>query len=274
MPRLAPKIEVVRALFARSGNQCAFPGCTAPLLNRKNQFIAQICHIEAALPGGPRYNDSQTDEQKRSYDNLLIMCHPHHVETHDIEEFSVERLREIKIDHEVLFQKFNFKIDESGLFNLVNEMEKYWTKIDRLNTIEHLFEELSFRIDGKSTAFEVLASARDTITYIKELLVGLRESDDKLPHDFKSLLEKKGIPPELFDDIPYYEHPFVNRNWEYHNLGAPNGLQRLEIDLVHIEVKYLEEFLKTNSGDSIARGRLEQVKKSLADLAKNAIHVD
>ncbi len=48
MARLAPKAEILRALFARSGNQCAFPGCTQPLINDKNKFIAQVCHIEAA----------------------------------------------------------------------------------------------------------------------------------------------------------------------------------------------------------------------------------
>ena len=51
MSRLAPKIDVLKALFARSGNQCAFPGCTQPLMNEKNKFIAQVCHIEAAMRG-------------------------------------------------------------------------------------------------------------------------------------------------------------------------------------------------------------------------------
>jgi len=51
LARLAPNTNVLRALFARSGNQCAFPGCTQPIINSKNKFIGQVCHIEAASEG-------------------------------------------------------------------------------------------------------------------------------------------------------------------------------------------------------------------------------
>ncbi len=95
MARLAPKIDVLKALFARSGNQCAFPGCTQPLINGKNKFVAQVCHIEAASEGGERYSPEGNDEQRRNYENLLIFCYPHHIETDDVEDYPVERLLEI-----------------------------------------------------------------------------------------------------------------------------------------------------------------------------------
>ncbi|EKE03034.1 MAG: hypothetical protein ACD_20C00287G0017 [uncultured bacterium] len=66
MTRKAPTTDILRALFARSGNQCAFPSCNHHLINHKNQFVGQICHIEAANVGGERYNPSQNDEQRRS----------------------------------------------------------------------------------------------------------------------------------------------------------------------------------------------------------------
>ena len=56
MARLAPKLEVLRTLFALSGNQCAFPGCNHSLISNKGTFITEICHIEAANEGGERYN--------------------------------------------------------------------------------------------------------------------------------------------------------------------------------------------------------------------------
>ena len=62
MPRLSPRAEVLRALFARSGNRCAFPGCNAVLVNERNQFVANVCHIEAAEEGGERFNPLQSDE--------------------------------------------------------------------------------------------------------------------------------------------------------------------------------------------------------------------
>jgi len=274
LARLTPKIDVIRALFARSGNQCSFPGCQQTLVNQKNQFVGQICHIEAAMHGGERYNKNQTDEQRRSYENLILLCYPHHIETNDVEEYTVQKLQQFKLMHESLFEKSDFKIDESELFKLMSEMEKYWEGIERLNTIDHTFEELAMRINTKGSFFEIIESANAAIKGLENLLNGLHESDKKLIEDLNTLLQRKEFDRTIFSDIPYYENPFEYRNWEAHNLGIPNWLNRLRIDLIHIEVKYLEEYLKTNSNDLLAKKRLELVKSSLSDLAKNATHVD
>lgn len=276
MARLAPKTDVLRALFARSGNQCAFPGCTQPLINDKNKFIAQVCHIEAASEDGERYNPEGNDEYRRSYDNLLILCYPHHIETNDVDEYPAERLLKIKREHEQLFLKSDFKLDEAELNKLSYEMEKYWSDIDRLNKLDHIFADsgLAMDVKGDSSFFDVIASTCDAVNGIEKILESFHKSDYSLKADFEALLVRKGISPELFYDIPYYEHPFENRNWESHNLGTPNWLQRLRIDLVHIEVKYLEEYLKTHSDDLQAKASFEKAKEALKEYAKTAIHVD
>ena len=102
MTRKTPTLDTIRALFARSGNQCAFSGCTHPIVNEKGKFIAQICHIEAAEIGGPRYNESQDDDERRAANNLIVMCYRHHVETDERDEFNVERLQAIKRELEFL----------------------------------------------------------------------------------------------------------------------------------------------------------------------------
>lgn len=276
MARLPPKTDVLRALFARSGNQCAFPGCAQQLINDKNKFVAQVCHIEAASEGGERYNPEGNDEHRRSYENLLILCYPHHIETDDVEEYPVERLLEIKREHEQLFLKSDFKIDEAELRKLSYEMEKYWTDVDRLNKRDHIFVDsgLAMDIDGNSSFFNVVESAYGAVSGIENLLDSFHKSDESLKNDFEALLAKKGVSPDLFHDIPYYKHPFENRNWESHNLGSPNWLQRLRIDLVHIEVKYLEEYLKTHSDDLQSKARFETAKEVLQKYAKTAMHVD
>jgi hypothetical protein len=274
MPRLAPTVDVIRALFARSGNQCAFPGCTQPLINDKNQFIGQICHIEAALPEGQRYNPNQTHEERRGYENLVLFCYPHHIETNDVSEYKVERLKRIKREHEARFEKLDFKIDEVALFKIMDEMERYWTRIERLNTLEHSMAELAFEINAKGSFLDLIKACQENIGYISGFHDAFRASDEKLQADFNQLLERKGINPKVFDDIPYYENPFQNRNWEIHNLGIPNRMQRLKIDLMHIEIKYLEEFLKTNSKNQEARERLEYLKEAFAELAQHAMVVD
>ena len=274
MARFAPKLKTLKALFARSGNQCAFPGCRQPLVNHKHQIIGEVCHIEAAMSGGQRYNARQTHEDRRAYDNLLLLCHPHHIETNDVDEYPVERLREIKQIHEAVNEASDFQIKEAELLKFVNEMEKFWERIERLNRVEHSMRELAFDVNAKGTFFDILNNICDAIDSTERLQDLLHRSDEELPREFRSMLIRKNIAPSVFSDVPYYENPFENRNWEIHNIGIPNWLQRVRIDLVHLEVKYLEECALSHAKDTVAAERLERAKAHLAELAQHAIHID
>ncbi|MDP9085669.1 MAG: hypothetical protein M3N02_02750 [Pseudomonadota bacterium] len=101
--RLPPTGDTLRELYLKSGNRCAFPGCEKALFNAVGVFVAQICHIESAMPGGERFNAGQTNEERRRPSNLVLLCYDHHVETDDVDKFPVERMRRIKEDHERLF---------------------------------------------------------------------------------------------------------------------------------------------------------------------------
>ncbi len=63
-------------------------------------FVGEICHIEAAQTGGERFNDKQTNEDRRAFENLMLMCHEHHVVTDNVDNYSPDRLRLIKSAHE------------------------------------------------------------------------------------------------------------------------------------------------------------------------------
>jgi hypothetical protein len=95
-----PKHRDVKRLFALSGNRCAFPKYQAAIAEGTS-LIGEICHIKADKPGGPRFDPTQTDEERQSYDNLILMCANHHkVVDDDDESYSVERLRNLKAAHE------------------------------------------------------------------------------------------------------------------------------------------------------------------------------
>lgn len=276
MSRLPIKTETLRALFANSGNNCAFPNCTQKLINQKNQFIGQICHIEAANEKGERYNYESTDDYRRGYDNLILLCYPHHIETNDVSEFSVDALKRIKIEHEIKFKGSNFIIAEEELSRITKEMNIYWNRIEYLNKVEHLYldSELAMEVDGKRNFSQVIKSIRESVKGIRNLLDLCEESDNNLLNDFNKLLKKKNIDDKLFIDIPYYENPFFNRNWELHNLGKPNWFKRLEIDLVHFEILFYQEYIKLNKEDHVVKDKFEKLKREFEDLAKIAIHVD
>jgi hypothetical protein len=98
--RLQPTYEALRELFLKSGNLCAFPDCNRLMMDQKGVFIGQVCHIEAAEPGGPRFNPDQTNEDRRAFENLVLMCYEHHKVTDDEQTYPVVKLVEIKRFHE------------------------------------------------------------------------------------------------------------------------------------------------------------------------------
>jgi hypothetical protein len=66
-------------------------------------FVGEVCHIEAAEPGGERFNPLQTNEERRSFANLMLMCHKHHVRTDNTQKYPVSALRILKAEHEAKF---------------------------------------------------------------------------------------------------------------------------------------------------------------------------
>ena len=69
-------------------------------------FVGEMCHIEAAEPGGPRFNSFQTNEQRRAIQNLVLLCHGHHVITDNVKDFPVTKMQQLKSAHETKVSDF------------------------------------------------------------------------------------------------------------------------------------------------------------------------
>lgn len=97
-----PTPATLKRLFAVSGNKCAFPDCTNLLVDpASGKVTARICHIKARRPSGPRYDPDQTHDERRAFENLILMCPIHHdIIDSDLELYTVERLQDIKARHE------------------------------------------------------------------------------------------------------------------------------------------------------------------------------
>lgn len=93
----------VKALLARRvGYLCSNPKCQKPTIGPKMGAqgyvsVGVASHIRAASPGGPRYDERQTPEERSGFDNGIWLCADHaHIIDHDEKEFTVEVLREWK----------------------------------------------------------------------------------------------------------------------------------------------------------------------------------
>ena len=73
-----PTSATVRGLYARSGNRCAYPECFAPLVEDNDIITGEVCHIKARRAGGPRYDERQTEKERNSLANLILLCSRHH----------------------------------------------------------------------------------------------------------------------------------------------------------------------------------------------------
>lgn len=69
----------IKRLFAFSGNQCAEPSCYKSMIAEDGKVvIGEVCHIAAASKDGPRYREDMDDDDRRSFDNLILLCDEHH----------------------------------------------------------------------------------------------------------------------------------------------------------------------------------------------------
>ena len=115
MSRKTIKSTVNKNLYARSGNECAFPDCKTQLYDKNGTNISEICHIEAASEGGARFNKNSNDEYRSSYDNLILLCCNHHEEIdQNPEKYPVSFLKKMKANHET---EVNKKIDPLEIIN-------------------------------------------------------------------------------------------------------------------------------------------------------------
>lgn len=159
--RLAPRGETLRELFLRSGKICAFPGCAALMMDEKGNFIGQLCHIEAAEPGGERFNHLMTNEQRRHVSNLLLMCYPHHVETNDTAVFTVDRMQQIKADHESRF---------SDPGRVILAQLKDWTTDDKHTAVSNMrnYDRVTGHLSGL-TSDQIAETMAELNAYIERL---------------------------------------------------------------------------------------------------------
>jgi hypothetical protein len=120
------KIQDIKKLWSRAGNICSFPDCDTELVPERklDRVIGEEAHIKGEKPTSPRYDPDQSPEERDSYDNYILLCPNHHVEIDgDKETWTVERLHQIKRNHER--QIIKNRQFEAMLNDIGNVYQKY-----------------------------------------------------------------------------------------------------------------------------------------------------
>ncbi|MBE5740805.1 MAG: hypothetical protein E7352_01310 [Clostridiales bacterium] len=99
--------EVKDQAAKRVAYRCSFPGCGIATVGPQYgnplgvASIGVACHICAASPGGPRYDESMDKKQRKSIENCIWMCENHSVMIdRDEEKYPVELLKAWKVEAE------------------------------------------------------------------------------------------------------------------------------------------------------------------------------
>jgi len=237
------KIETIKALLARTGNQCAFPNCGHPIFNSDNLLIAQLCHIEAVSPDGPRFNPVTTTEKVNSYDNLVFLCYRHHKETDNIENYPTHKLRQLKLEHERKFHESNFKIDDRILDEILKEINDYWTEIETINKYEHVLPEFQVEINVGLNEQQILNDIRERLQHF----------------DYLTRLLTKDLKRDYFEILC---------------LGIPNTMTSISTLIDQLEIKILELKLINDPSQKDIREELTRMKLNFKETAKRAGYMD
>lgn len=266
--------EVMRLLYAHSGNRCAYPDCTNPIFEDDGQLTGECCHIKAFSLGGPRYDASQTDEERNGVDNLMLMCSRHHaIVDKNVDRYTVEVLQEYKQMHEEKYSAETLRLTEEQLRYLQMSSDNFWKRIERIDQEEEDLADLKMKVEASESIEDLLEDVKYEIYAINDIIDDIISADYKLIDNIRDILVEYKIDLGEFDRQleSRGSSDFARHNWEYNNLAVPNILARLKMQYLQLAVKLLEELSRTRGEE---HPMLAAYREKLVEHQKNNYYYD
>lgn len=235
--------KVKKALFAQSMNCCEFPECNEPIVDKKGIVKGEICHIEGSR--GPRFNESLSNEQINSIDNLILLCPNHHTEIDkDVENYTVEKIKNWKNGNQKQYLKSieNLSLKETLIDRTESQSIEQYTNLNKFkDTFRHedyIIEDIKKDIDQFSHELE------DLTKETRKLYVNLiKKSDENREITIRKLEDDYNSKDILHDKIKILRDTNLlyveTEDYEKGNYIVLNG------DLLH-ELKAMYEQNKLN----------------------------
>jgi predicted restriction endonuclease len=132
----------IKLLWSNSAGRCSFTGCNIRLtVEQAAEFapytLGEMAHIKGNKAGSNRYDVMQSNLERNSYENLILLCPNHHTlidKSENEEKYTVECLHEMKEEHER---------------NITNRLN-----IKKYDDLEQLKDEISIYMAGNSQVWE------------------------------------------------------------------------------------------------------------------------
>jgi HNH endonuclease len=166
--RQAPSPKTFRQLYVLSGNQCANPRCTTVLINANGTLVADVCHIKAEKPGGPRFDKKLSPERRRAPANLILLCSTcHKLVDREPQKYTVAVLTKWKRDREDRFAAVGDTLRQRYVGEIVDEAElEEFTLPLTLKRYKHFLNDNRFFSSIDNSTFENIESYVDRLRHI------------------------------------------------------------------------------------------------------------
>ena len=259
------KPSTVRRLDTLSGNECAQPTCSKRLIAEDGiSIISKICHIAAASEEGPRYDRKMNDDERRGFDNLILLCDEHHVIIDNKANetiYPTSLLKKWKDDHEkkiielisnknllskhplalnkvinTIGRKMDDVLDLTEAINAPNtDLKITFNNIKRYESVIREFAPYQGKLNKIYEEIEKEGSTKKELVLhnIKRIYFNVKE-------EYESFEEIKLNADKIFDQV-------IERMWD--NIGnAPNKLDELDQETVEFSlmIVIVDAFMRCN----------------------------
>ncbi|MBD5111293.1 MAG: HNH endonuclease [Ruminococcaceae bacterium] len=182
--------KIIKILYAKSGNICAFPQCTNPLSTGINH--SEIAHIVSPKKNGPRHIDGYNGGNYDVEENLILLCpiHHHQIDTSP-EDYPIDLLQDIKKAHEEYVSRSLQPLNPTQEF--VND----FLKICQDNQINELLydlnigasfnDQLLYYSDACYAALKPLLNSPQTVEVDKKIFTELSQFAETLENMYSNV---------------------------------------------------------------------------------------
>jgi hypothetical protein len=236
----------LRLLYQRSGNRCAFPTCPQILTEPETELddpavLSEVAHIVARSIDGPRGHDPLPIDERDIYENLILLCEKHHtiVDT-QWRTYTVERLRQIKADHEARIQAVTDQISVSGQTTELIKKETLFSTLLPVVSIPRYVYGVSSQYNDQQervAAVDIVAPANKSEIYPFIIRGGMLYcfQDLRDPHGpFQKLTQNKNA--HRFSSLDWWKDPDCSK-WYVsllnRSLNKLTGRKGLNLDRRH-----------------------------------------
>ncbi len=207
-------------------------------MNADGEFVGETCHIEGAMPGSERFNEKMTNEARRSFPNLILLCREHHIITNNVDKFKTPNMQRMKADHEAIYADPVAKMTESFVdqtkvattfkptsLRRINEVLGWGNDEDELDGTVEYFDDLADSLQPVPRRPKQIFAAiinrgkhihSSHLFFVRVLFHDLCEALEISPDDLKTqldVLEEHNLVEVIEDEGKWYIETKGNPDW-------------------------------------------------------------